>query len=381
MKTKFLLAAGLAALVAVALTPSPGKAATATTSVFGTAADGRAVQLVTLRNAKGMTVRVSARGGAITEILVPDRLGKLANVVLGRADFAAWEDAGSFNSVVGRYADRIAGGGFTLDGTFHQLAGPNPRTNIVIHGGPGGFSSKLWKLAAFQRAHAAGATLDYVSPDGENGYPGELAVRMTYTLTEENVLRLDYRATTSKPTVVNLTNHAYFNLAGHGAGPIYDHVMQVFASRYSPQNEHQIPTGALDPVADTAFDFRQPTLIAASIYKADPQILLARGIDHNFILDRTAGPGLTLAARLTHPGSGRRMDVRTTEPTLRIYSGNHLNGSSLGSDGRTVRQSDGIALETEHLPNSPNQREFPSTVLRPGETYRSTTEYVFSSED
>jgi len=370
-----------AALLAGLLVTGSGvaHAATASTEVFGVAKDGRAVQLVTLRNAKGMVVKVSARGGAIIELTVPDRAGKPGNVVLRQASFEAWEKASGFNTVVGRYADRIDKGGFSLDGTSYTLDGLNPRTNLVIHGGPNSFGSKLWAVAAFQRGGDAGAELDYVSPDGENGYPGTLKVRITYTLTDDNVLRLEYTATTDKPTVVNLTNHAYFNLAGAASGPVYDHQLQIFADRYAPQDSRQIPTGELAPVADTPFDFRSPRRLGDSIYAAHPQLQLAKGLDTNFILAPKAS-GLTLAALLSDPKSGRRMEVRTNETTLRVYTANNLDGTTVGGDGRTLRQSDGVCLETEHLPNSPNQPGFPSTTLRPGQTYSTTTEYAFSTD-
>jgi aldose 1-epimerase len=370
--------AAFCALAAMSLTTVEAQAATARSALFGTAKDGRPVPLVTLRNARGMVVRFSARGGTIVEISVPDRSGKLDNVVLGQANFEAWEQTSGFNSVVGRYADRIDKGSFTLDGKQYALDGLNPRTNLVIHGGPASFGSKLWSVATFERGAQAGATLTYVSPDGENGYPGTLTVTMTYTLTDQNVLRLEYRATTDKPTVVNLTNHAYFNLAGAGSGAIYDHRLQVYADRYAPQDQRQIPTGELAPVAGTPFDLRRMTRIGDHIYAPHPQLLLAKGLDTNFIL-APSGSGLTLAARLSDPRSGRQMEVRTNETTLRVYTANNLDGTTVGAAGRTLRQSDGVCLETEHLPNSPNQPSFPSTTLRPGQTYSTITEYAFST--
>lgn len=371
--------AAVLVLGAMCLTGATAQAATATSEVFGVAKNGAPVQLVTLRNARGMSVRFSARGGAIVEVTVPDRTGKLDNVVLGRENFDAWEKAGGFNTVVGRYADRIDKGSFTLDGQLYKLDGLNPRTNLVIHGGPTGFGGRLWTVVTFQRGREAGATLDYLSPDGENGYPGNLKVRMTYTLTDDNVLRLEYHATTDKPTVVNLTNHAYFNLGGAGSGPIYDHRLQVFAARYAPQDTRQVPTGELEPVGGTPFDFRTPARVGDRIYAAHPQLLLAKGLDTSFILE-PKGHGLTLAARLNDPKTGRRMEVRTTETTLRIYAANNLDGTTIGANGRTLRQSDGICLETEHLPDSPNQPAFPSTTLRPGQTYSTITEYAFSTD-
>jgi len=372
------LAVVLAAM-AMSLAAVDAGAATVSSEVFGVGKEGKPVQLVTLRNARGMVVRFSARGGAIVEITVPDRTGKPDNVVLGQADFAAWDKSSGFNSVVGRFADRIDKGSFTLDGELHKLSGLNPNTNLVIHGGPNSFGSKLWTVTTFKHGSEAGAALDYLSPDGENGYPGNLKVTMTYTLTDDNVLRLEYRATTDKPTVVNLTNHAYFNLAGAASGPIYDHRLQIFADRYAPQDTRQIPTGELAPVAGTPFDFRNATRVGDAIYAPHPQILLAKGLDTNFIL-QPKGAGLTLAARLSDPKTGRRMDVRTNETTLRVYTANNLNGATVGGDGRTLRQGDGICLETEHLPDSPNKPSFPSTALRPGQTYSTTTEYAFSTE-
>jgi len=359
---------------------TPAWAASAERVVFGTSDNGEVVEAITLRNDHGMSVRFLTRGGVITEINAPDRAGKFNNVVLGKPDFAAWDRGGSFNSVVGRYANRIAGGGFTLDGTFHKLVGANPKTGVVIHGGPNGFSSRLWKAELFERADASGATLSYVSADGENGFPGELKVSMTYSLSNDNVLRLEYRASTSKPTVVNLTNHTYFNIGGYDSGPVYDQVMQVFASRWTPTDANQIPTGEIQSVEGTPFDFRKATRVGERIYSTHPQMLLARGLDHNFVLDKPAGVAVPVAVRLSDPRTGRQMEVRTTEPGVQIYSANGMNGSTLGANGRTVRQGDGLAFETEHFPDSPNKPNFPSTVLRPGETFHSVTEYAFSTD-
>jgi aldose 1-epimerase len=370
----------LAALaVGATVTTVPVWAAEASRSPFGTSAAGETVEIITLKNKGGMIVRFSTRGGAILEIGAPDRKGARNNVVLGHPDFAAWEKAGSFNTVVGRFANRIGGGGFTLDDVFYKLAGANPN-NVVLHGGPGGFASRLFMTETFESPTAAGATMTYVSADGENGFPGELTLEMTYTLTEESVLRLDYVATTTKPTVVNLTNHTYFNIGGYDSGPVYDQVMQVFASRLTPTDAHQVPTGEIATVEGTPFDFRKPTRVGERIYSTDPQMLLARGIDHNFVLDRQPGGGLSVAARLTDPKSGRQMEVRTTEPGVQIYTSNFMNGAALGANGRTLRQGDAIAFETQHFPDSPNKPSFPTTVLRPGETFRSTTEYAFSTD-
>jgi len=355
-------------LLIAMLIASPALAGSARTSVFGTSEAGETVTLVTLTNKAGTIVRFSARGGTIIAIETPDRTGKHANIVLGKPDFAAWEKAGSFNSVVGRYANRIAGGGFALDGVFYKLPS-NPSTGVSLHGGPGGLASKLWSVEPFETASTAGAILRHTSPDGDNGYPGTLTLTMTYTLTEDDRLRIEYAATTDKPTIINLTNHTYFNLGGAASGPVYGHLMQVEAQRYTPTDERQIPTGDLVPVAGTPFDFTRPTLLGEALYAVHPQLLLARGIDHNFVLD--AAPGtLATAVRLHDPASGRQLEVRTTEPGVQIYTGNYLNGAQLGAEGRVLRQSDGIALETQHFPDSPNQPSFPSI-----------TEFAFSTDD
>jgi aldose 1-epimerase len=222
--------------------------------------------------------------------------------------------------------------------------------------------------------------LDYVSRDGENGFPGELSVEVTYTLDDLGVLELDYQATTSKPTVLNLTNHTFFNLGGHESGPIYGHWLQVFADRWTPTDEYQVPTGEIAAVAGTPFDLRRPALIRERIYSTHPQMVLARGFDHNFVLQRPSKQVPAVAARLWDPGSGRQLEVRTTEPGVQIYTANHFTGASLAADARTLRQGDGITFETQHFPDSPNKPTFPSTVLRPGEVFRSTTQFIFSTD-
>jgi aldose 1-epimerase len=366
------------AWAAAMMASGPAQATTVARSVFGTSADGRVVELITLHNANGMTVRVSTRGGSLTEVSAPDRKGRIANLVLGHPDFAAWENGD--NAIEGRYANRIGGGGFTLDGVFYKLAGARPNTNVVLHGGPDNFAHRLWKAETFVQGGRAGATLSYVSADGENGFPGELSVTVSYSLGEDNVLRLDYRASTTRPTVVNLTNHAAFNLGGYDSGPVYDQRLQVFASHWTPTDAAQVPTGEIASVDGTPFDFRKPTRIGDRIYSTHPQMVLARGLDHNLVLDKPAGQGgPALAARLYDPKSGRRMEVRTTEPGVQLYVTNG-DGSRLGANGRTLRQGDGICFETEHFPDSPNKPAFPSTVLRPGETFHSVTEFAFSTD-
>jgi len=343
---------------------------------FGTADDGQTVRLVTLRNRHKMVVRISTRGGTIVELDAPDRAGRSANITLGRPDFVSWEKTSAFNSLIGRYANRISGGGFWLDGLFYKLTGANA-LGIVSHGGPSGFGDRLWEVRLAHGRSADRAILTYVSPDGENGFPGELRVQVTYTLTETNRLRLDYEAVTSRPTVVNLTSHIYFNLSGGAAGPIYRHRLQVRASRFTPTDAHQLPTGEIRPVAGTPFDFRRAAMIGPRISSTDPQLLIAHGLDHNFVLDKEPA-ALATVARLVDPDSGRVLEVRTTEPGMQIYTANFFNGALAGSGGHALRQGDGIAFEPQHFPDSPNHANFPSTVLRPGQTFHSTTEFLFS---
>jgi aldose 1-epimerase len=348
-------------------------------ALFGTAKDGAQVDIITLRNDDGMVVRLTTRGGTITEINVPDRDGKSGNVVLGVTGFEAWEKLIGFNAITGRYANRIGNGGFTLDGTFHKLPG-NAKTGVTLHGGFPSLSSKIFKAQTFSRDGRAGVVLSHVSPDGDNGFPGELTLKVTYSLGAKNDLRLDYEATTTKPTVINLTNHAYFNLGTHASGPIYDQVLQVFASRWTPTDENQVPTGEIVSVEGTPFDFRKPRPMRDSIYSSHPQIMLARGLDHNFVLDGPSGGAPRLAVRMSDPKSGRQLEVLTTEPAAQLYSTNGVGGTIDAGNGRTIRQADALAIETEHFPDSPNKPNFPSTVLRPGETYRSTTIFAFSTD-
>jgi aldose 1-epimerase len=344
---------------------------------YGTLADGTAIDQFTLANKRGTTVKIITYGGIVTEINTPDSKGTIANVALGfdnLADYVA--KSPYFGSITGRYANRIANGTFTLDGVVYTLAknnGPN-----ALHGGIKGFDKVVWKGTIVP----GGVTFSYTSPNGEEGYPGTLKVDVTYTLSNKNELRMDYHATTDKATVINLTNHTYFNLGGEGTGTIEDHVLWLKAHNYTPVDPTLIPTGEIAPVAGTPFDFTSPTAIGARIRDAHPQIVIGQGYDHNFVIDRAAGDtSLILVSKVTDPTSGRVLKTWTTEPGAQLYTGNFLDGTLVGPSGHTYRQGDAFALETQHYPDSPNHPAFPSTVLRPGGVYTSTTIYAFSAGD
>jgi aldose 1-epimerase len=380
---------GLGVLLAVALgqpgqqslaqqaaaSKAPGKASV-TRSPFGQTADGKAVELFTLTNAKGLEVRVISYGGTIVSLRVPDRQGRLDDVVLGHDALLGYLAASRFfGSAIGRYGNRIAKGRFALDGQTYALAtnnGPNH-----LHGGRQGFDKVVWRAEPLEEKDGVGVVLRYTSPDAEEGYPGTLSARVTYTLNDKDELVFDYFATTDKPTVVNLTQHSYFNLAGDGKRDILGHELQIDADRYTPVDATLIPTGALAPVEGTPFDFRKPTAIGARIEQKDEQLAHGKGYDHNFVLNRK-GPGLVKVARLADPGTGRVMEIATTEPGLQFYSGNFLDGTAKGKAGRVYQHRYGLCLETQHYPDSPNQPSFPSTTLRPGQEYRSKTVLAFS---
>ena len=348
---------------------------------FGTTASGQPVAACTLTNANGMEVQLISYGGTITSIRVPDRNGEMANVVLSFDNLSDYETKSPyFGCITGRYANRIANATFELDGVRYNLTA-NEGVNS-LHGGVHGFDKKVWVGREIKRDGVNGVEFSYLSPDGEESFPGNLDITVTYFLTDANELRMEYIATTDAPTVLTLTNHSYFNLVGEGSGNIQDHILMLNADRYTPINTSLIPTGELAPVAGTPFDFRSPKVIAPGQRSSHEQIVLAHGYDHNFVLNREdlTDTRLILAARAYEPLFGRILEVWTTEPCIQFYAGNFLDGSVVGASGRIYRQSDGFALETQHFPDSPNQPHFPSTVLRPGETYRTTTIFKFSTD-
>lgn len=348
-------------------------------SVFGTTSTGETVDAYVLTNDNGASVRLVSLGALIDQINVPDRAGNFSNVVVALPDLAAYESSGSFNRTVGRYANRIAGGKITLDGVDYEL--PVNDNGIIIHGGPGAFGRKNWSSEIVPAADGDAVRFSLLSPDGDAGFPGNLNVTVTYTLDNNNALHIDYTATTDKTTVVNLTNHTYFNLAGDSSRDVYDHLMQVYANEYTPADERSVPTGEYASVIGTPFDLRELTKIGDRINSSHPQMLYASGYDHNFVLSREARAEPELAIRLIDPDTGRQMDTLTTEPGVQIFTANGFDGSRLNATGTTLRQSYGIALETQHFPDSPNKPQFPSTELRPGEEFRSTTIYAFSIAD
>jgi len=348
------------------VTPTSG----VTRSSFGTVS-GQNVEMFTLRNAHGVEVKATSYGAIITSIVTPDRNGRPGDIVLGFDTIEGYlKDSPYFGAVVGRYGNRIARGRFTLDGHTYALAtnnGPNH-----LHGGLKGFDKVVWKAELLQGR--TGVAFSRLSPDGEEGYPGNLDVRIAYELTDRNELVIDYHATSDKATPVNLTQHSYFNLAGEG--DILGHQLMIAADRYTPVDTTLIPTGDLAPVEGTPFDFRTATAIGARIDQANEQLKNGGGYDHNWVLTRNAA-GRQLAARVVEPKTGRTLEVSTTEPGVQFYSGNFLDGKVVGKGGRAYQRRSGLCLETQHFPDSPNQPKFPSTILRPGGAYESQTVFTF----
>ncbi|MHC5259977.1 aldose epimerase family protein [Streptomyces sp. UC4497] len=342
---------------------------------FGKLADGTKIYRWSLENG-GTRLKVLNYGGIVQSLELPDRHGRYVNVSLGY-DTVEEYVAGTtfFGATIGRYGNRIAKGKFTLDGKAYQVSVNDGENSL--HGGAKGFNTRVWDIEPFTSGSDVGLHMHYTSVDGEMGYPGTLKTTVTYTLTARGDWRVDYEATTDKATVVNLTNHTYFNLAGEGSGTIYDHELTLAASRYTPTDAGLIPTGELAKVQGTPFDFRKAKAIGRDIRTSHPQLITAKGFDHNWVMDKGITAKPVLVATLRDPGSGRSLKIATDQPGLQFYSGNFLDGTLVGQSGRTYRQGDGLALETQHFPDSPNQPKFPSTVLRPGETYRTTTVHSF----
>ena len=345
---------------------------------FGNMPDGTSVELYTLSNSKGMRVKIITYGGIVTSIEVPDAAGKAGDVVLGYDNLDDYvKNNPYFGCIVGRYGNRIGAGKFTLDGVEYKLAtnnGPNH-----LHGGLKGFDKVVWKAEEFKNADGVGVKLTYTSKDMEEGYPGNLDILVTYTLTEKNELKIYYEATTDKATPVNMTNHSYFNLAGQGNGDILGHELMINADKCTPVDEGLIPTGELMPVKGTVMDFTKPIAVGARINSDYEQIKFGGGYDHNWVLNKK-GDELSLAAKVIEPTTGRIMEVYTTEPAIQFYAGNFLDGTITGKEGKVYKHRYAFCLETQHYPDSPNKPEFPSTILNPGDKYETTTIYKFSTK-
>ena len=341
---------------------------------FGKLTDGTAIHVYSLTNSQGVVARITNYGGRVVSITVPDRTGAKADVILGFDSVSGYaENTGPFfGALIGRYGNRIGHAGFTLDKVAYKLD-KNDGEN-TLHGGAQGFDKRVWTALEMKDG---GIELTYTSKDGEEGFPGTLKAVVTYHLTDANELRINYTATTDKDTVVNLTNHSYFNLKGAGNGDILGHMVTLNADSFTPVDAGLIPTGELRAVAGTPFDFRKSTAIGARIEQNDEQLKLGKGYDHNWVLNKKA-PVMTLAARVEEPSSGRVLEVETTEPGIQFYSGNFLDGTNKGKGGKAYIRRSGFCLETQHYPDSPNKPKFPSTELKPGQTYRSTTIYRFA---
>ena len=373
----------VAVIAALAAAVVAGRSANAATTLdrapYGTTQDGQTVEIYTMTNDHGLRVRFLSYGGVITEIDVPDRAGRLDNIVLGLRTLREYETLpGHFGAITGRYANRIGGAQFTLNSqTYHLIANNGPNS---LHGGPNALDHRVWTVTPLTLPDGAAATLSYVSPDGDQNFPGTLTTKVTYTLTKDDVLQIVYVASTDKDTVINFTNHSYFNLAGNGSGSVADQLLLVNADRCTPAGPDQIPTGEIAPVEGTPFDFRQMMPIGARLNSPFQQMVYARGYDHNFVLNKPSGGGMTFAARGYDPHTGRIIDCLTTEPGVQVYTSNGMNGSVVGSSGTTYRQTEGFTLETQHFPDSPNKPNFPTTELKPGQEFRSTTIFRFATD-
>ena len=353
-------------------------AQTVTKQSFGKTADGQNIDIYTLRNAHGVEAKITNYGGILVSLKVPDRNGKFDDVVLGFNDLDTYLTKNNpyFGAIIGRYGNRIAKGRFKLNGVEYKLAVNNGENHL--HGGIKGFDKVVWTGHETQTKAGPAVVLNYLSKDGEEGYPGNLRVTVVYTLTSEDELKIDYSATTDKDTVTNLTHHSYFNLAGEGNGDILNHIVTINADRFVPTDAGSIPTGELRSVAGTPFDFLKPTAIGARINQDDEQLKLGNGYDHTWVINGRAGT-MRLAATAYEATSGRVMQVWTTEPGVQFYTGNFLDGTLTGKSGKVYARRNGFCFETQHFPDSPNQPSFPTTTLRKGQTYKSTTIYRFSS--
>ena len=370
--------------IAVILAPAmaggaANAAATFDRAPYGTTQDGQAVDIYTMTNDHGLRVRFLSYGGVITEIHVPDRTGRLDNIALGLRTLGDYETSpGHFGAITGRYGNRIGGAQFTLNGQTYHLIANNGRN--TLHGGPNALDHRVWTVSPLTVPEGVAATLSYVSPEGDQDFPGALTTQVTYTLTKDDVLQIAYVVSTDKDTVINFTNHSYFNLAGNGSGSVADQLLLVSADSYTPTGPDQIPTGEIAPVEGTPLDFRQMMPIGARLNSAFKQMVYGRGYDHNFVLNKPSVGGMTFAARAYDQRTGRTVDCFTTEPGVQVYTSNGMNGSIVGSSGTTYRQTEGFTLETQHFPDSPNKPNFPSTELKPGQEFRSTTIFRFATD-
>jgi aldose 1-epimerase len=369
MKTSLLLASCLSA---TAFASSPDAISV---QPFGKTPAGAPVDIYTLRNSKGAEARITNYGGIVVSLKVPDRAGMLGDVVLGYDDLNDYIKANPyFGALIGRYGNRIKKGRFELDGKNYRLAINNPPN--ALHGGMKGFDKVVWTAKPSVTKTGPSLKLTYVSKDGEEGYPGNLAVTAVYTLTNKNELRVDFTATTDKATIINLTHHSYFNLAGAGSGDILGQELTIKADKFTPIDKTFIPTGELRPVKGTAFDFQKPAPIGSRIANQDEQLKFGLGYDHNWVINKPPGK-LAVVAKVHDPKSGRTLEVLSTEPGLQFYSGNFLDGTNVGKGGKVYRYRNGFCLEPQHFPDSPNKPQFPPVVLRPGQTYKSTIIYKF----
>ena len=381
MKRLIMLSAFTGAMLMTTLAPlgATPKSGSTEKKPFGKTPDGQPIDLYVLTNKNGVEAAITNYGGAVVSLKVPDRNGKFADVVLGYDSLDGYvNDKSYFGAIVGRYGNRIGHAQFSLDGKTYTLAKNNGENSL--HGGIKGFNKAVWAAKELPAKNGQSLELTYLSKDGEEGFPGNLHVRVVYTLTDSNELKIEYSATTDKKTVVNLTNHTYFNLAGPGSGDILGHQLVIEADKFTPVDASLIPTGEFRDVQGTPLDFRKATAIGARIDQDDEQLKLGHGYDHNFVLRRAAGAPISLAARVAEPNTGRVLEVWTTEPGVQFYTGNFLDGTARGKGGLTYARRSAFCLETQHFPDSPNQPKFPSVVLNPGEKYSTTTTYKFTTE-